>query len=243
MIYRRIRVMFLVALLGGSTLSGNAQTPTTSTIPAEDELVGLQASVWRVYMPTGTFTGTGIITLDEATPASPVAEMPHLRSIDVVVREFDTAEHAASAFERISAGAEGSVAGVFSDGTQEVTSEALSDIGSQAMLVRVDHVGEDSDVWMEYVIVQRGQYVFFVGADGSVFVNTPGSDDVDMSLPTVELAAEIAAHGEPSSDESTFSDDGSSTGGLWEFMPPVDDPLLRGLVPIRDTVLYPNPRA
>lgn len=75
MIYRRILVVFLVSLLTFPTLSGSAQTPTASTIPAEDELAGLQASVWRSYVPAGTFEGTGTINLDEATPASPVAEM------------------------------------------------------------------------------------------------------------------------------------------------------------------------
>ena len=240
MTHRRILVVFLVSLLGVSTLPSSAQTPTASAIPAEDELAGLQATVWRSYVHAGTFEGTGSISLDEATPASPVAETPQPRSIQVMVREFDTAEHAASAFERISAGAEGSVDGVFSDGTLDVTSETLPDIGSQAMVVRVDYIGEGSDVWMEYVVVQRDQYVFFVSASGSTFVN-PGSADVDKSLPTVELAAEIAAHGEPSTDEPTFREDGTSTGGLWGFMPPADDPLLRGLVPISDTILYPTP--
>lgn len=241
MIHRRILVMFLVALLGVSTLPGSAQTPTASTIPAEDELAGLQTTVWRSYVHSGTFEGTGSISLDEATPASPVAETTQPRSIEVMVREFDTAEHAASAFERISAGAEGSVAGVFSDGTLDVTSETLPDIGSQAMLVRVDYIEERSNVWMEYVVVQRDQYVFFVSASGRVFGNMPGSADVDTSLPTVELAAQIAAHGEPSTDEPTFREDGTSTGGLWGFMPPADDPLLRGLVPYGDFILYPTP--
>lgn len=154
------------------------------------------------------------------------------------MREFDTSENAASAFDRIGAGAEASLAGVFSDGTPDVTSP---DIGAQATLIRIDHIGEDSEVWTEYVIVQRDQYVFFVSADEAVFGNMPGSDDVDNSLPTVELAAEIATRGEPSSDDPTFSKDGISIGGLWEFMPPADDPRLRGLVPIRDTVLYPTP--
>lgn len=103
---------------------------------------------------------------------------------------------------------------MFSDDTQAVTSEALPDIGEQATLIRIDYMGESIDVWVEYVIVQRDQYVFFVSADGSVFVNMPGSDVSKSSRPTVELAAEIAARGERSSDESTFSDDGTSTGGL-----------------------------
>ena len=243
MIHRRILVVFLVSLLALSTLSGSAQTPTASAIPAEDELAGLQAAVWRSYVPAGTFEGTGIISLYESTPVSPVAEITQPRSIEVMVREFDTVENAASAFERISAGAEGSVAGVFPDGTQDVTSETLPDIGSQAMLVRIDHIGEGSEVWMEYVVVQRDQYVFFVSAFGSTFVNMQGSDDIDTSLPTVELAAEIAARGEPSMDEPTFREDGTSTGWLWGFMPPVDDPLLRGLVPISDSILYPTPGA
>jgi hypothetical protein len=246
-IQRRVLVVFLVVLLASPTLSGSAQTPAASDVPAEDELAGLQASVWRSYAPAGAFVGRGTINLDEATPVSSVAGMTQLRSISVVVREFDTAENAASAFERISAGAEASVAGVFPHGTQDVTSEDLPDIGSQATLVRIDYTGQVSEVWLEYVTVQRDQYVFFVSADGSVFVNMPGSDDVDKSLPTVEIAAAIATNGHPSPNEPTFEptfmEDGTSTGGLWGFMPPADDPLLMGLVPVQDSILYPNPGA
>jgi len=243
MIQRCILVVCLVVLLTFPPLLGSAQTPVASIIPAEDELAGLQASVWRTYMPAGTFVGEGVVTLDDATPVSSVAGMTQLRSISVVVREFDTAEHAAVAFEFITSGAEASVAGVIPDGTQDVTSEDLPDIGSQATLVRVDHTGQGSNVWLQYVTVQRDRYVFLVSTEGSVFANMPGSDDVDTSLPTVEIAAAIAAHGEPSPHEQAFREDGTSSGGLWEFMLPADHPLLMGLVPVHDSILYPIPGA
>lgn len=89
------------------------------------------------------------MTLDDASPISSVAGMTRLSSISVVVREFDTAENAASAFERISAGAEASLTTVFTDGTQEVSSEDLPNIGEQATLVRMNYAGQGSEVWLE----------------------------------------------------------------------------------------------
>ena len=243
MIQRRILLLLLTALLATPAVSGDAQTPAASGIPAEDELAGIQAAVLRQYVPTGTFVGRATISLDDATPVSSVAGKTMLRSMSVVVREFDTAEHAAMAFERISAGAEASLSGVFTGGTQEITTENLPGVGTQATLVRSEYAGQGSEVWLEYVIVQRDRYVFFVSADGSVFLNMPGSDDVDKSLPTVAIAATISTIGEPSPDEPILMEDGMSTGGLWGFMLPSDNPLLMGLVPVHDSILYPTPSA
>ncbi|HYH12615.1 MAG TPA: hypothetical protein VD789_09705 [Thermomicrobiales bacterium] len=241
MIQRRILAVILIVLLALPVLQGSAQTPEASAMPAENELPGLLASVWRSYAPEGTFQESDVIELDEATPLTTVAGTTQLRSIDVVVREFNSAENAASAFEQISTGSEVLAEGVVTDGSQEITSEDLPDIGSRASLVRLDHTGQGSTFWLEYVTVLRDQYVISVSATGSVWDAVPGSDEVDRSLPTVDIAAGMAQVGEPSPDEPVFMDDGTSTGGLWGFMPSADDPLLMGLVPSQDFVLFPIP--
>lgn len=241
MIRRRVFVVVLVALLALPVMPGSAQTPSASAMPAEDELPGLQEAVWRSYAPEGTLQESGVMDVDQATPVTSVAGTSRLRSIDVVVRAFDTPEHAASAFDLISAGSDSLAEGVVMGGTQEVTSEDLPDIGSRARLVRLDHSGQGSTFWLEYVTVQRDRYVVSVSATGSVWDAVPGSDEVDTTLPTVEIATWMAREGEPSPDEPVFMDDGTSTGGLWGFMPAADDPLLMGLVPFQDIVLFPMP--
>lgn len=242
MIHGRIFVLLMTALLTLPALSGNAQTPAARGIPAEDELAGIKAAVRRDYAPAGTFLGEGTIAIDDASPISSEAGMYPLPFVLVIVREFDTAEQAASAFEQISAEARASIAPAFPNGTREITSEQLPDIGSQATLVRMDYTEESSRVQLEYVIVQREQYVFFVNAHMSA-VSMPGSDDIDVSLPTVAIATSIASNGEPSPDAPMLMEDGTSSGGLWGFMLPADDPLLKGLVPVHDTTLYPMPNA
>lgn len=234
MTHRRIFVLLMTALLTLPALSGKAQTPTARGIPAEDELAGLQSAVMRTFAPAVTS-----VTID-ATPPSSDPDMSKLPFVSgtVVVREFDTDEHAASAYEQIAAGARSSLPAVYPGGTLESTD--LPNVGSQATLIRMDYRGSGSEVWWEYAIVQRDRYVFFVAADASVFLSMPGSDDVDRSLPTVEIATAIAS-GEPSPEEPAFSEDGTSTGGLWGFMLPADDPLLAGLVAIHDSIIFPIP--
>ncbi len=240
MIQRRVFVLLLTVLFAMPALIGTAQTPVPSGATLEDELPGIQAAVWRDYGPAGTFVGSA--TFGPATPI-PEDELDDARLswISVVVYEFDTAENAAAGFDQLSAQAVGSFATAFPDGTQEIIIEDLPDVGTQATLAGTDFAGGISRIWVEYVTVQLDQYVLLVSSSANAIIRTPGSDPADPELQTVPLATTIAADGELSPDEPTFVGDGTSTGGLWGFMPASDDPLLMGLVPISDIVIYPYP--
>ncbi len=240
MIDRRRFVSILGAVLALPVVSARAQTP--ATIPNEADLAGLQNAVWRSYMPAGTFVGHGTIDLDETSPASPTSEEIHPYLIQIVVREFDSADNAVTAYEQISAGVEASMPHLFDDGTQEITTEALPDVGTQAARIRLEHTEPGITVWTENVIVQRNQYVFIVTstADDGLFGMMGEGEPADTPLPTAGIAAAVA-DGDPSPDDPTFSDDGTSTGGLWGFMLQPGDPLLMGLVPVGDSVIYPMP--
>lgn len=239
----RIILLLLTVVLAIPVLSSGAQTPVANSIPSEEELEGLQAAVWRDYAPAGTFFGSDTY---DATAVATLAGSPTGNSapvaITVQVRQFDNAENAAAAFERLDAGSEASLATVFADGTVEITSEDLPDVGTQASLVRMDATELPGDVWLEYVTVQRDQYVFFISAQGSRLMDMPAIDGIDRSLPTVDIATAIT-DGEASPDAPEFADDGTSTGGLWSFMLPADDPLLAGVEAIFDSVLFPVPDA
>ncbi len=137
---------------------------------------------------------------------------------------------------------EASLATAFTDGALEMTSEDLPNVGTQASLVRMDATDLPGDVWVEYVIVQRDQYVFFVSTQGSLLMDMPESEGIDRSLPTVDIATAIT-DGEASPGAPVFAENGTSTGGLWGFMLPTDDPLLAGVEAIFDSVLFPVPDA
>lgn len=239
MIDRRIVAFLIGILLAVPTLSTSAQTP--AAIPDDADLVGLQAAVWRTYLPAGAFTGQGTIDLDETSPASSTPDEVRPYLIQVVVREFDSADNAVTAYERISAGVEASMPHLFDDGTQEVISETLPDAGSRAVRIRLEHTEPGVTAWTENVIVQRDRYVFIVTATADAFAPPLSEGEpADTSLPTAEIAAAVAS-GEPSPDEPVFADDGTSSGGLWGFMLPAGVPLLMGLVPIGDVIISPTP--
>ena len=240
---RRVFGLFLVVLLAVMQFGvvGATQSPAASDIPADSQLAGIQQSVWRDYGPAGSTAGTGSPDIIDATPMASVAGQTVVHHIGVHVRQFDTAEHAAMAFTPIGEGAAASLTDGPWDGTLEITIRELPGIGSQAVLSRLDYSSPATNSWIEYVTVQRDAYVFLVSARGSVSPDAPGSAEVDTSLPTVDIATEMATNGAPSPDEPVFSEDGTSTGGLWGFMPAHDDPLLADLVPQMDTVLYPLP--
>ncbi len=124
-------------------------------------------------------------------------------------------------------------------------SEDLTGIGDQAMrshlVITSTGQGWTRQTSFQYVTVQRGEFVFVVFAQGSVgpVESLPAASD--QSDPMIDLAVQIVSDGQVSPDESVFAEDGTSTGGLWEFMPAQGDPLLMGLVPWMDQVMYPAP--
>lgn len=56
----RIVALLLTVVLAIPVLSSNAQTPVADSIPSEEELEGLQATVWREYAPAGTFVDSDV---------------------------------------------------------------------------------------------------------------------------------------------------------------------------------------
>ncbi len=194
-----------------------------------------------MYSPSGALEGLEISRHDEAKPVSPPAHSNHLWSFNVIAHEFDTEENAASGFESISADAKAFANGELQEGEQEIRCEELPNLGAQASLVRGDHLTENSEVWCEYITVQHEEFVFLVAAHGMVLVSTPESGGVDKTLPAEEIAIAIISDGEKSDEAEEYSEDGTSTGGLWGLMPSSDALLLTGLVPIGDSIIFQAP--
>lgn len=223
----------------------NASGADASFPPDAQDLTGIQAAVYRDYAPADMFIGSQ--TIGNATPMTE-AELAatRYRTITISVYQLDTAKNAAVAYDRLSSGLLGSLTGLNQgDGQERLIGEDLTGIGDQAMRSQLTVTSTDQE-WrnqttFQYITVQRGEFVFVVSSRSSVgpvesLPATSGQPD-----PMIDLAVQIASDGQVSPDEPVFAEDGTSTGGLWGFMPDQGDPLLTGLVPWMDQVMYPTP--
>lgn len=248
MIQRRIIFLFLAVFLAIPALPTTARTPVASFPPDAPDLAGIQAAVYRDYVTPGlvvmgdepaSFEGTPLTEEDLVTN--------RLSSVTVFVYEFDTPDNATVAFERLSEGLAGSLVGM-SGGTssEDLTTEELADIGTRATLARLTMSSNLDDLTnettIEYVTVQRDEYVFVVASTSHRGPYEGTLPDIgDLPSPTIDLATELATNSLPSDEEPAFAEDGTSTGGLWGFMPAEGDPLLLGLTPYIDVVMFPEP--
>jgi hypothetical protein len=247
MIQRRIIFLLLSAFLAISALPTAAQTPVASFPPDAQDLAGIQAAVYRDYVPPDMFIGSQSVVF-EATPMTEEDLIANrVSSIGVFVYELDNADNSAVAFERLSNGLAGSLVGM-SGGTssEELTTEELSGIGTRATLSRLvisdESNGTTSETVFEYVTVQRDEYVLVVTVRSNRGPYEGSLPDIaDLPSAAIDLATELATNGQASDEPATFSEDGTSTGGLWGFMPAEGDPLLFGLTPFMDMVMYPIP--
>lgn len=213
--------------------------------PEAQDLTGIQAAVYREYAPADLFIGSQ--TIGNATPMTG-AELATTRygTITVWVYQLDTAKNASVAYDRLGRGLLLSLPNLHQgDGQERLISEDLTGIGDQAMrsqlAITSTGQGWTRQTSFQYITVQRGKFVFVVSAQSSLgpvesLPATSGQPD-----PMIDLAVQIVSDGQVSPDEPAFAEQGTSTGGLWGFMPAQSDPLLMGLAPWMDQVLYPAP--
>ncbi len=230
MIRSRVIALALACItLIGSTLVGSAQTPSASAIPPIDQFDGIRAGASRTF-------GQDVESMLAATPDLDLEDVfKGLVSVSVIVLEFDNAGNAATAYDQFTAGIEADVPSMAQDGTPEVNSGDIADVGTRARLVRLHTATSDEyETWLEFVTVQRDQYVFVVTSLTAV--------ESEQGMAT-SVAAWVAHNGEVDGEEAIYAADGGSSGGLWGFMPPAGDDVLKGLIPISDEILYPAPEA
>lgn len=224
---RLLALVFACITLVGASLPGSAQTPSASSIPPIDEMEGIQSGISRTFVQD-------VESLLAATPDLDLEDVfKGLLSTTVTVLEFDNAGNAATAYDVFSKGVAADLPAMAQGGTPEVSTGDLADIGSQASYASLHSATSDEfEAWLEYVTVQRDNYVFIVWSLTSV--------EADTGLAT-SVAAWVAQNGQADGEEAIFAADGGSSGGLWGFMPPTGDAVLKGLIPVTDEVIYPTP--
>lgn len=116
-----------------------------------------------------------------------------------------------------------------SSGEMKVTVNEL-DKGDQGLVVEMDMTA-DVGVFMKMYLVRDGNVVFTVIAMNS---------DVDSATATGDSVVDYLLDNESQSDDVTFNADGTSTGGVFDRMPPVGHESVSGLVIDSDSDLL-NP--
>ncbi len=212
--------------------------------PDAQDLTGIQAAVYRDYAPADVFIGSQIV--DNATPMTE-AELATTRysAITISVYHLDTAKNASVAYDRLGSGLLGSLTNLNQgDGQEKLLSEDLTGIGDGAtrshLTITSTSQGWTHQTTFQYITVRRGEFVFVISAQSGVGPVESLPATSDQTDPMFDLAVQIVSDGQVSPDEPEFSEDGTSTAGLWGFMPAEGDPLLMGLVPLMDQVMYPE---
>ena len=222
----RLVTLMVVLVVSLTTLGTNAQTPTASAVPPVEELTGIQAAASRTY-------SKDLEAMVAATPdLGPEFVFTGLVFVSVVVLQFDTAANAATGYDLYSAGVEADIPSLAQGETPDVDMGEITDIGSQARMARLHTDSEGFESWLEFVTVQQDEYVFVV--------TSLTAEEAETGMAT-SVAAWMAMHGTNAGDEAIFAADGGSSGGIWGFMPPAGDAVLKGLIPIADEILHPTP--
>lgn len=249
MIQRRIFVLFLAVFLTMPMFTASAQTPASDdAVTSEQTLYGLESPPGLISAVSRSYGQPGSMDTGEIIgPASPVAaEDAHqtmVGFIDVTVYQFDTPENAHGGYLQQMDNVTSNLIRV--EGPEKViaTQEELTGAGDAAFRnkqIGLSHWGSSN---METVVVQSDALVVSVTMHGNTYSLT-GDSDADLPVPelqTLDVALSIASQGQPSAEDIVFAPDGTSFGGLWEYMPAEGDALLQGLAPIHDAVVYPVP--
>jgi hypothetical protein len=201
-------------------------TPEDSDTSEDDEfdfstLEGIQRGVGRFY------------TGDEAAMQTPETAPAGVYYLVVALIEFDSEDHAAAALDVVYGDWVDSFASDDTFTLQELEPGELGDIGDQSLGARGAAEADGVQVDTVLLAVRDGAYVYLVATVG--VGEDSGSLDVATGIARTVIEAD-AGEG-----DGTFDEYGGSTGGLWDKMPGEDDPLLAGLTPTSDEMLYPVP--
>jgi hypothetical protein len=227
MTQRRTIALLLTLLLAMPTVLGAAQAAAPATDFGE-EIPGIQAGIWRTYLPPDA---SSTMTAADAATLSPV-------SIEITIASFDTAESAEAFFD------------VASDDPPDFEADAGQGVVSQDQANRTNDTqslyrqrlgqGNERTHGYEQVILQQDDLVVIVTFQWELVYQEGVDAPDDLAVPDAiePLAAQILAS-DPAPAPERFAADGSSTGGLWEAMPVNGDPLLLGLVAATDFSIFP----
>jgi hypothetical protein len=170
---------------------------------------------------------------DAEALSTPETAPPGTYIINVLVAEFDTAEHAAASFETVYKYTAENTVAEFSTDDFPLTTEEVDpgDLGDQAKATLASGEDEGLSVELPILVVQDGRYLYVI------FAIAVGENA--GSLETAGAVIEAMVDAPAGSGDEAFDAAGSSTGGLWDKLPAAGNEALGELEPEEDSVLYP----
>jgi hypothetical protein len=214
-------IILLVALLFALPLAyaGAQDTETLEPGLDQDGLVYAVSRSWSI----------DFATLAAATPqATPTT--PDLFMVLAMVMRYDSPQHAEDAFDSIKDESSDQVGSDAPAETMETFD--LDGIGDQAMAAETTAV-EAEGTWISRLATsQQGELLYIVMVIGG---NAERVANADVLLDAMVNDAQ------PGEGEGTYSEDGASTGGLWDVLPAMDHPALTGLINFGDQIVFPEP--
>ena len=210
------KVALLVALF--LTLGSTTVSAQDSSAPVAD-LDGLESAYTRIYAPDFNAEGT------------PGAEsMERVTVLTITGYTFDGEDAAAGALEPLADEVVNAI-----PVSHDITGEPVDDLGDSAVRHGGEFEDEGGPVTVEMVTVQDGDRIYQVSLAGA------GLEDGDAQ---VDGIVQFMLDGEIESDEVAFSNDGTSTGGVFDLMPTDEDrDITADLTPQMDGDLMDVPAA
>ncbi|MGB3330494.1 MAG: hypothetical protein WBA46_16160 [Thermomicrobiales bacterium] len=228
-------VLALFATLACGTSAGTLAVATpdasgdVSPVYNAADLPGLHQAVARSYTADlSALFATREAAATTATPAAPDYAAMGVVTLNAVVLQFDSEQHAAAAFTVV---------------VEKLTSPASTggiDLGEvevegftgpvRAFTASVDQ-GPGLSLHQAVLLTQAGPYVY-----QTIAVGLSSSED---SLATATAVANAMIATPAGEGAATFKGDGTSSGGIWDKFPIAGDSVLAGMTPEFDDPIVP----
>ncbi|HEU0164949.1 MAG TPA: hypothetical protein VFQ54_07885 [Thermomicrobiales bacterium] len=232
-------VIALLTLICGLTLRGpmavaaqDEGTPSADSDLDLSNLDGLKSAVGRSYV--GDVDAMMSALIPSGTPGAD-ASTPDLSSLGLfsltgVVAEFEKTSQAKDGFDKA---------------TDEITKSLESDDSEDAIKLedaKVSGVGDQSKAFtgtMDEGGIPLNVFVITAQQDNFIYVGV-GITFADDAKDGTSDFTKAMIDGKAGKGDGTFSEDGKSTGGLWDKFPTDGDKVLQGLTVSADELLYPQ---
>lgn len=208
---RLTSILIAIIAMFAAALPALAQTPAAS--PEAEPYTGLREGVTRQYA---------------SDPAAMPADNPETFAlVSVHLFRFDTGDHAAAMWTRLTDDATSGIPGQRWDGgtDPEIHEGDVDDLGDQAWAVSFSATNPDGDTGhIRMLYVQDGAWVILATGMGGTEQVTMLADDL----------ARAVTDRDASSGTARFSADGTSTGGIWARLPLTGEADAHGLTAYSD---------
>lgn len=205
-------MLLLIALLAASSVSSQTPQATPEGIPLE----GIEYIAVRQYEP------------DPFSPARSEDTGP--LTVTIRIYAFDSQENADAGWE--SAIESTAIESDVSVETHDIafSEDEVEGMGDRAWVTTLSaEVSEGESGYFRLLYVQDGTMLYTLSTIADSGESTVITDDL----------ARVMVEREPGDGEPEFSGDGTSTGGIWEILPPSDNEVLDGLIPFADFAQVP----